>query len=223
MPSIGLALSCVSDAFTGQMSVRRQGESEQDRRRRRELRFCSYCRQPFYPTNQRQRYCKELCRERGQALDIKPLEQARCSWCGKRFEKKKPWQEYCSSTCRLQAFKARPCLYCGLPADTKDHFIPRVYVSRMTQIRADLGAKAKLIVPACRECNSTAGDHIFDTISEKRTFIKQQYRKKYRKLLESPNWTEDELNQLGLSLQTTIRASQAGKELMKARLRWPRK
>jgi hypothetical protein len=75
-------------------------------------------------------------------------------------------------------------------------------------------------VPACLECNSTAGARVFSTPIKKQEYIRQRYRRRYKKLLESPDWTEIELADLGYSLQSYIKGSQEAKKILKKRLKW---
>ena len=82
--------------------------------------------------------------------------------------------------------------------------------------------KASVIVPACTECNSTAGAKVFSTISDKRKYIHSAYQKKYAKILLSPDWSESELEELGPTMRTHVVTAQNGKKLLKQRLAWPR-
>ncbi len=148
------------------------------------------------------------------------LSDRRCEWCGLRIpEAKQANAKFCTDKCRSEAFNVKPCVYCGEPANSRDHFIPRAFKKRIE----DLGwaKKGNVIVPACIECNSTAGANVFRTLTEKRRFIHDQYRTKYRKLLEAPWWTVDEISELGTSLRSHVQRSQYAKDLMRDRLRWP--
>lgn len=88
----------------------------------------------------------------------------------------------------------------------------------------DLGwvKKRNVIVPCCSECNSTAGAKVFRTLTEKRKYIHDQYKIKYAKLIDSPYWTKEEVDELGTSLQSHVRRAYYAQELIRARLRWPR-
>lgn len=74
------------------------------------------------------------------------------------------------------------CYYCDGPAETQDHFVP---VSIAAFIKFD--DKQKILIPACRRCNSTAGNKVFPTVSHKRSWIRS--RREQWKL-------EDEQNKL---------------------------
>lgn len=113
------------------------------------------------------------------------------------------------------------CIYCGLVADTGDHFVP-LFIIHIIAANIEK-IKGRILIPACRECNSTAGAKAFSSIGAKRRYISERYKKKYLKLLNSPDWNEQELNELGYVLQTKIRGQMALKTVMKERLRWQNK
>lgn len=117
-------------------------------------------------------------------------------------------------------FQTDCCVYCGEIATSIDHFIPKAFRLAIE----DLGlVNNRLLVPACRECNSTAGSQIFHSLKEKREYIHFCYRRKYRSLLESEDWTEGELNELGHTLRSSVKASQQAKMIIRRRLKWPKR
>ncbi len=142
-----------------------------------------------------------------------------CSWCGTRIDvARRPQARYCSNHCRMAAFGAKPCVYCGLPADTRDHFVPKAFREKIQ----DLGwVRNRLIVPACNECNRTAGDKVFRTMKQKRGYIHERYRIKYRRILEMPSWSDEDLEELGYGLRTTVVAGLNARLTLRERLRWP--
>lgn len=110
-------------------------------------------------------------------------------------------------------------MYCGEAASSRDHFVPRAFKAKIQ----DLGwaKKGDIVVPACRECNSTANDKVFGTLREKRAYVHDRYRKKYAKVLAMPRWSDEELAELGPTLRTAVVAGIRAQESLKARLRWP--
>lgn len=57
------------------------------------------------------------------------------------------------------------CVYCGWPASTLDHIIPRSFG----------GSDARYnLVASCALCNTIANDKIFDDIDQKRAYIQEQ-------------------------------------------------
>ena len=171
---------------------------------------CGFCHEEFYPKRRTQLFCNEDCRKGKSGRETKF-----CLWCTREIATTNPKAKFCSDGCRLAHFKAKSCFYCGAVADTRDHFIPTTFYLRIQ----DFGhTKNSLIVPACRECNSTAGNEVFYTPREKRQYIKERYLKRYKKILNAPDWTETELKGLGPLLQPHVRRLQAEKYFLKRRL-----
>jgi len=79
------------------------------------------------------------------------------------------------------------CIYCGEPANSKDHVLPKS--------RYELNYQEGLyIVPCCSSCNSIAGRTPFRNIREKQSFIRLGIRKRIQWLMiEEPrrrSWYE---------------------------------
>jgi hypothetical protein len=143
----------------------------------------------------------------------------RCCWCGERIAPdKRKHSIYCTPKCRREAFSARPCMYCGVPADSRDHFVPRSYTNKMRAMGSSVHVSET--VPCCRECNSTAGATIFSNVREKRFYIQDKYRNKYAKILNTPDWTQKELDELGPTLKSHVINGLRAKEITKQRIAW---
>ena len=131
---------------------------------------------------------------------------------------------HASEVNELGEIKPNVCVYCGMLADSTDHVIPR----KMRQMLSDVGGWRKRYpritntVWACRQCNSTAGDRVFDTIAQKRRYIHARYKEKHRKLINMPDWTDSELAQLGPEMRQYVITSLAQAELWRRRIAWPR-
>jgi len=121
-----------------------------------------------------------------------------------------------------EVFDYCPCLYCGVPADSVDHFIPRAYADSLSELT---GVSNRLlnIVPACRECNSMAGAKVFMSVSEKRHYIHDCLRKKYQKVLTIPLWTEHDYSNISKNLGGYIKRNVSLQDIIRWRLRWPHK
>lgn len=100
------------------------------------------------------------------------------------------------------------CFYCGESSTDVEHVVPR---------RCELPTWT---VPACHECNGIAGSKLFDGVLEKAEFIRERRRKKYRKLLKTPVWEEDELEELSTKLAHTVRMWTNAKKSIQAQLDW---
>jgi len=101
-------------------------------------------------------------------------------------------------------FEATPCAYCGMPAETDDHVIPWSFYASVNDC-VILSAYRWALVPACYECNCIAGDKVFETISQKRRYIQERLRCRYRKILSIPPWSEEDLADLSPLLAQYVR------------------
>ena len=122
-------------------------------------------------------------------------------------------------------FIGMPCHYCGMPATSEDHVVPRAIIKTYESIAdpellASLKRHRTLVVPACGECNSVAGATIQKTLEDRKRFIKAKLRKRHRKVLNMPDWSDEEIAELGPELQQHIRANQELKNVIKRRLAW---
>ncbi len=119
-----------------------------------------------------------------------------------------------------------PCVYCGEVATTKDHVVPRAFYASVADT---LDARNKVLrnvgvtVPACFECNcNLLGDVPVLTVLGRRQVVKRALKRKYRKLLSSPDWTDAEIAQLkdgGILRQSVINA-QEKKRIVRRRIEW---
>jgi hypothetical protein len=119
----------------------------------------------------------------------------------------------------------KPCHYCGLPAQTVDHVIPQSLIEQYklsdpAQMNELLGHNRVLTVPACSECNKLASDSYQDTLAERTKVVKSKLRKRYKNLLRMPEWTDQEIADMGRSMQDYIRAGIVERRLIQQRLDW---
>jgi hypothetical protein len=102
----------------------------------------------------------------------------------------------------------RWCVYCGMAADTLDHFPPRVYT------------RHGFLLPACRECNVIVGSD-FPTDFEKRAaLVKQKLARRHARALRFPRWESEEIDQLGYSMRKSVVSWQEKRRIAHARLAW---
>jgi hypothetical protein len=110
------------------------------------------------------------------------------------------------------------CVYCGVPATSADHFVPLSVIDALSDVIAD--RKGLVLVPCCGQCNSIAGARMFNTIGAKRRYIQDRLRYKYRRHLECPRWSTEEVEELGWSLKTAILSAMAIRQWIEERLAW---
>lgn len=101
------------------------------------------------------------------------------------------------------------CFYCGDPGDNKEHVFPKTYYGEQTPK-----------VWSCGECNSIAGYKVFNSIYDKRDYIHQGIESKYQPILNMPDWSTQEIAELGPGLRSLIISSQHAREWLKGRLGW---
>lgn len=109
------------------------------------------------------------------------------------------------------------CTYCGLPATERDHVIPWSYAGRGPKRTFDEDD----CVPACRECNALAGAKIFESLEEKADYIQFRLAERYKRLVKTPFWTEEQVTDLGPSLRRSVVVWKEAKDIVEKRLKWP--
>lgn len=100
------------------------------------------------------------------------------------------------------------CAYCGEAATDVEHVVPR---------------SSKLptyTVPACKECNGIAGAIVFPSFLAKLNFIQKRIRVRYAKVLKVPEWTDDEIEEMGYAMQQQIIGFQRVRNWVLRRIDW---
>ncbi len=119
-----------------------------------------------------------------------------------------------------------PCYYCGLPATTVDHVIPQSLIKDLAILEDDYVTRQLYDrhrvreVDACRECNSALGAQYFDTLAKRKQWVQAWLRKRYKRVLVTPPWTDSELGQLSRRLQAHVIQSLDEKRVLLRRLGW---
>lgn len=99
-----------------------------------------------------------------------------------------------------------PCTYCGEPGNTRDHIIPYSYTGRLPRKARSGGADAGKTVPACKDCNSILGDVLLVTAEDRKARIRGFLSGRLVKL-KLPEWTSEELEELGPNLRSALEAA----------------
>ena len=75
-----------------------------------------------------------------------------------------------------EEYNTRKCTYCGEDATTKDHIIPVSFYTANKRSGRNFTPlyNRDNLVDSCQQCNSIAGNKIFDNVDEKRDFIQQR-------------------------------------------------
>jgi len=61
---------------------------------------------------------------------------------------------------------------------------------------------------------------VFDNPDAKKKYLKQKLSRRYKKLLASPDWTNDEIDELDYRLRLTVLAGIHDKNVVKQRIVW---
>ena len=107
------------------------------------------------------------------------------------------------------------CFYCGMPAGTVDH-VPAL--NKVEELRAIYEIQHYTKVPACSECNGVAGDEPHLEVFERRRFLKDKLKKRYKKYIKLPDWEDSEIKPLGYALKMNVEAAMSIKYLVAYRL-----
>ena len=84
------------------------------------------------------------------------------------------------------------CFYYGEPATSLDHcIIPYSY-------------GGKTVVKACRECNNLLSAKTFDTMYHRVQYLKDSLKKRYKQILDTPEWSPIELKGLNVGLRKLV-------------------
>lgn len=106
------------------------------------------------------------------------------------------WMKLYDHRYEKQGHIGAPCTYCGLESSEWDHVPPLHYVSRIADHDIDNLDEVLRKLPSCRECNSILGGTLLTTIPERRGYLKEKLRRKYRSHAAMPEWSEEELEEL---------------------------
>ena len=110
------------------------------------------------------------------------------------------------------------CVYCGSSESIQnDHLIP--YSFTYVKTRHRLTRSKKGTVPACGECNRMLGSVMHTTVGSRASFLLPKYNKMYSKLSSLPEWTEEELSELGRTMRSVIENGIREKEALELRRR----
>lgn len=106
------------------------------------------------------------------------------------------------------------CTYCGEYADTQDHLLPATFTGKAVR-------RHVLTVPACGQCNSRIGDAYAPSITERRAIAQNGLRRKYFRLLQSFDYTDEELEEFGHAMKSSVLRARDEKTRLLRRLEFP--
>ena len=122
-------------------------------------------------------------------------------------------------------FEIKKCFYCGEYATEKDHIIPVSFYwsgKRKRHNRYFIKGYGKdNLIDCCRECNSIAGNKVFTYVDDKREYIQERLKTKYRKVINMPFWSDEEIKELGYNLRKDIKIQQLARVWILNRINYP--
>lgn len=98
------------------------------------------------------------------------------------------------------------CAYCGEYGSEAEHVVPK-------HLELDTWT-----ILACSDCNNIAGGAPLFTFRDKRDHIRAGIRKRHGKLLRMPDWTDDEIDDLGPAMRRSVLAHARAREIVLQRL-----
>jgi phage FluMu protein Com len=93
------------------------------------------------------------------------------------------------------------CAYCGDISTDNEHVIPYSYVTKIPKSmrgrrkKDSHHGKNPNIVRSCRECNSLASNFVFNSFLEKKKYICERVKRRHRKVINCPEWTDEEIEE----------------------------
>lgn len=98
------------------------------------------------------------------------------------------------------------CFYCGDPAEGLDHVPPLSLIDTMPYERRKASRIPATLVACCSECNSALNNRRLVNVEERLEFLESYYDAKFK--TQNAMWTEEEIQELGPSLQNSVRCRQ---------------
>ena len=107
------------------------------------------------------------------------------------------------------------CIYCGDHATDRDHITPHSYVSNSKN-----RSFKEYWEWSCSECNTVLANILLTTVEERGHYLHNKISKRYAKLLSSPPWTDEEIDDLGPGLRASILSARIERYKVEDRLRY---
>lgn len=98
------------------------------------------------------------------------------------------------------------CFYCGDPAEGLDHVPPLSLIDAMPYEKRKQARIPAVTVACCSECNTALSNRRLVDVSERLAYLESFYDAKFKH--QQAMWSEDEIQELGYSLQQSVRARQ---------------
>lgn len=107
------------------------------------------------------------------------------------------------------------CVYCGDAAGHWDHVVPHSFIAVGARRTWNAG-----VLPACYRCNGILGNLIFDSLDERLGHVAKRMEAKHRKILRTPDWTDEEMAEISPNLRKGVIDMLAEKKDLAAKFRY---
>jgi hypothetical protein len=97
------------------------------------------------------------------------------------------------------------CFYCNANADTQDHCPSLSHAQNFSDYD-------RVLLRACFLCNSMLSDRFLLTPFKRLEYLKSRYLKRWRRDLDMPSWSDDEIQELEGTLKDEIIRAMKRKE-----------
>lgn len=98
------------------------------------------------------------------------------------------------------------CFYCADPAQCLDHVPPLSMMDVYTYEERKKAEIPAVLLSCCSECNSALGSRLLPTAHERLLYLESHYEAYFKK--QKSMWSDDEIEELGESLQNSVKARQ---------------
>lgn len=105
------------------------------------------------------------------------------------------------------------CVYCGDEGNEREHVIPADYFGQRIYDK-----DKQWVVKSCATCNRLAGVYVAFSIPDKAEYILKRYRQKYKKVINTPEWSEEEMKSVGYGLRQMIFGYLVAKRVLKKKI-----
>jgi hypothetical protein len=77
-----------------------------------------------------------------------------------------------------------------------------------------------LIVPCCKDCNVILGNKKYFTLRQRKSYIAEYLRSKYRSIRAIKEWEDEEIDELGDGLRNFISSNSDFRRFIERRISW---
>ena len=118
------------------------------------------------------------------------------------------------------AFNQGRCIYCGDAATSEDHVPALQWIYALGTDYFNSKKIQPLKVPSCSRCNAWLGTKPYHTIRQRKGYVASKLRSVSEKILASPKWELDEIEEMGYNLRAILSDAEAVKLYLARRISW---